>query len=218
MKSIPVVSQCMLIGDNRNFCSALLTLDVGAVRGVAARRRARARRISWETSWGAWGRAGKPRSGKRRIVIPRRRPREEYTVHEPGKALVQLRKRQSIPRPSRHRPTRLSGRLSGRIRGGFEPSVVWWRKIHTPTIHGQRQYVNSHTRTDRVSFRAFSPTPQSSAAFASMSPPDRKGAKADPVWGMSRHRTRRTALCGCYQGSCYDSAPATLRGPPRSTR
>ena len=31
MKSIPVVSQCMLIGDNRNFCSALLTLDVGAI-------------------------------------------------------------------------------------------------------------------------------------------------------------------------------------------
>ncbi len=31
MKSIPVVSQCMLIGDNRKFCSALLTLDVGAI-------------------------------------------------------------------------------------------------------------------------------------------------------------------------------------------
>jgi long-subunit acyl-CoA synthetase (AMP-forming) len=31
MKSIPLVSQCMLVGDNRNFCSALLTLDVGAI-------------------------------------------------------------------------------------------------------------------------------------------------------------------------------------------
>ena len=31
MKSIPMVSQCMLIGDNRKFCSALLTLDVGAI-------------------------------------------------------------------------------------------------------------------------------------------------------------------------------------------
>ena len=31
MKSIPIVSQCMLIGDNRKFCSALLTLDVGAI-------------------------------------------------------------------------------------------------------------------------------------------------------------------------------------------
>ena len=31
MKSIPTVSQCMLIGDNRKFCSALLTLDVGAI-------------------------------------------------------------------------------------------------------------------------------------------------------------------------------------------
>jgi long-chain acyl-CoA synthetase len=31
MKSIPVVSQCMLIGDNRKFCSALFTLDVGAI-------------------------------------------------------------------------------------------------------------------------------------------------------------------------------------------
>jgi long-chain acyl-CoA synthetase len=31
MKSIPVVSQCMLIGDNRKYCSALLTLDVGAI-------------------------------------------------------------------------------------------------------------------------------------------------------------------------------------------
>ena len=31
MKSIPIVSQCMLIGDNRKFCSALFTLDVGAI-------------------------------------------------------------------------------------------------------------------------------------------------------------------------------------------
>ena len=31
MKSIPVVSQCMLIGDNRKFCSALFSLDVGAI-------------------------------------------------------------------------------------------------------------------------------------------------------------------------------------------
>jgi|TARA_B100001540_G_scaffold28625_1_gene24401 long-chain acyl-CoA synthetase len=31
MKSIPVVSQCMLIGDNRKYCSALFTLDVGAI-------------------------------------------------------------------------------------------------------------------------------------------------------------------------------------------
>ncbi|HIL43907.1 MAG: hypothetical protein CXT65_06370 [Methanobacteriota archaeon] len=31
MKSIPMVSQCMLIGDNRKFCSALFTLDVGAI-------------------------------------------------------------------------------------------------------------------------------------------------------------------------------------------
>ena len=31
MKSIPMVSQCMLIGDNRKYCSALLTLDVGAI-------------------------------------------------------------------------------------------------------------------------------------------------------------------------------------------
>ena len=31
MKSIPIVSQCMLVGDNRNFCSALFTLDVGAI-------------------------------------------------------------------------------------------------------------------------------------------------------------------------------------------
>jgi long-chain acyl-CoA synthetase len=31
MKSIPVVSQCMLVGDNRKYCSALFTLDVGAI-------------------------------------------------------------------------------------------------------------------------------------------------------------------------------------------
>ena len=31
MKSIPVISQCMLIGDNRKYCSALFTLDVGAI-------------------------------------------------------------------------------------------------------------------------------------------------------------------------------------------
>ena len=31
MKSIPIVSQCMLIGDNRKYCSALFTLDVGAI-------------------------------------------------------------------------------------------------------------------------------------------------------------------------------------------
>jgi long-chain acyl-CoA synthetase len=31
MKSIPLVSQCMLVGDNRKFCSALFTLDVGAI-------------------------------------------------------------------------------------------------------------------------------------------------------------------------------------------
>tara|TARA_B100000575_G_C23132512_1_gene657179 strand:+ start:480 stop:2270 length:1791 start_codon:yes stop_codon:yes gene_type:complete len=31
MKSIPEVSQCFLVGDQRKFCSALLTLDVGAV-------------------------------------------------------------------------------------------------------------------------------------------------------------------------------------------
>ena len=31
MKSIPMISQCMLIGDNRKFCSALFTLDVGAI-------------------------------------------------------------------------------------------------------------------------------------------------------------------------------------------
>ena len=31
MKSVPMVSQCMLIGDNRKYCSALFTLDVGAI-------------------------------------------------------------------------------------------------------------------------------------------------------------------------------------------
>ena len=31
MKSIPMISQCMLIGDNRKYCSALMTLDVGAI-------------------------------------------------------------------------------------------------------------------------------------------------------------------------------------------
>ncbi len=31
MKSIPVVSQCFLVGDGRKFCSAIFTLDVGAI-------------------------------------------------------------------------------------------------------------------------------------------------------------------------------------------
>ena len=31
MKSIPVISQCFLVGDERKFCSALFTLDVGAI-------------------------------------------------------------------------------------------------------------------------------------------------------------------------------------------
>ena len=31
MKSIPIISQCFLVGDNRNYCSALFTLDVGAI-------------------------------------------------------------------------------------------------------------------------------------------------------------------------------------------
>ena len=31
MKSIPFVSQCFLIGDNRKFCSALFTLDIGVI-------------------------------------------------------------------------------------------------------------------------------------------------------------------------------------------
>ena len=31
MKSIPIVSQCFLVGDDRKYCSALFTLDVGAI-------------------------------------------------------------------------------------------------------------------------------------------------------------------------------------------
>jgi len=31
MKSIPIISQCFLVGDGRKFCSALFTLDVGAI-------------------------------------------------------------------------------------------------------------------------------------------------------------------------------------------
>ena len=31
MKSIPIVSQCMLVGDGRKYCSALFTLDAGAI-------------------------------------------------------------------------------------------------------------------------------------------------------------------------------------------
>ena len=31
MKSIPVVSQCFLVGDGRKFCSAIFTLDVAAI-------------------------------------------------------------------------------------------------------------------------------------------------------------------------------------------
>lgn len=31
MKSIPIISQCFLVGDNKNYCSALFTLDVGAI-------------------------------------------------------------------------------------------------------------------------------------------------------------------------------------------
>ena len=31
MKSIPLISQCMLVGDNNNYCTALFTLDVGAI-------------------------------------------------------------------------------------------------------------------------------------------------------------------------------------------
>ncbi|GIT41380.1 MAG: hypothetical protein Ct9H300mP10_03900 [Methanobacteriota archaeon] len=55
MKSIPMVSQCMLIGDNRKYCSALLTLDVGAilrdVHGLdGAPRSPRTRASSWP-SW-----------------------------------------------------------------------------------------------------------------------------------------------------------------------
>ena len=31
MKSISIISQCFLVGDGRNYCSALFTLDVGAI-------------------------------------------------------------------------------------------------------------------------------------------------------------------------------------------
>jgi len=31
MKSIPLLSQCFLVGDGRKYCSALFTLDVGAI-------------------------------------------------------------------------------------------------------------------------------------------------------------------------------------------
>jgi len=31
MKSIPLISQCMLVGDNKNYCTAIFTLDVGAI-------------------------------------------------------------------------------------------------------------------------------------------------------------------------------------------
>ena len=31
MKSIPIISQCYLVGDGRKYCSALFTLDVGAI-------------------------------------------------------------------------------------------------------------------------------------------------------------------------------------------
>lgn len=31
MKSIPIISQCFLVGDNRNYCTALFTLDIGAI-------------------------------------------------------------------------------------------------------------------------------------------------------------------------------------------
>ena len=31
MKSIPIVSQCYLVGDDRKFCSALITLDMGVI-------------------------------------------------------------------------------------------------------------------------------------------------------------------------------------------
>ena len=31
MKSIPIISQCFLVGDNRKYCSALLTLDMGVI-------------------------------------------------------------------------------------------------------------------------------------------------------------------------------------------
>ena len=31
MKSISMISQCFLVGDNRNYCTALITLDVGVI-------------------------------------------------------------------------------------------------------------------------------------------------------------------------------------------
>ena len=31
MKSIPIVSQCYLVGDDRKFCSALITLDTSVI-------------------------------------------------------------------------------------------------------------------------------------------------------------------------------------------
>ena len=31
MKSIPLVSQCFLVGDNKNYCTALITLDIGVI-------------------------------------------------------------------------------------------------------------------------------------------------------------------------------------------
>ena len=31
IKSISLISQCFLVGDNRNFCTALITLDVGVI-------------------------------------------------------------------------------------------------------------------------------------------------------------------------------------------
>ena len=31
MKSIPIISQCFLVGDARKYCTALFTLDVGAI-------------------------------------------------------------------------------------------------------------------------------------------------------------------------------------------
>jgi long-chain acyl-CoA synthetase len=31
IKSIPIISQCFLVGDNRKYCSALVTLDMGVI-------------------------------------------------------------------------------------------------------------------------------------------------------------------------------------------
>ena len=31
MKSIPIISQCFLVGDGRKYCSALVTLDMGVI-------------------------------------------------------------------------------------------------------------------------------------------------------------------------------------------